>query len=155
MACEVNASGLVIGFRRPIDLSQLVAHADCFWDEQPELGWDGQRQLLKTSIRTLKLARLYGQSAFLYGTSHLAICESLAFNNDSLGCLYWFPYDRLNWPVTTNRTADDRYLPETRFYLEHRDLFVSGQGAGRRRRPSRTGGQSLRADGRGAQRLPL
>lgn len=127
VATEVNASGLTLGFRRPIDLSQLVPNADCFWDEQPRLGWNAEKQQLNTSIRTLKLARLYQQNALLYGTSRLAVCESLAFNYDALGCLYWFQYNRLNWPVTVDHTADDRYLPETRFYLDHRDLFGSGR----------------------------
>lgn len=129
VATEVNAGGFDLGYRQPLDLSMLVPWGDCFWDEGTAFQWDAEKRLLSTGIRTYKLARLYRLHAFTYANrgSRLATCESMAFNYDSMGCLYWFLYGRLNWPVTANQPADDSLMPETRFYRENRDLFRGGE----------------------------
>ena len=126
VATEMNAGGLSVGFRGPIDLSQMLPHGDAFWNEQAMRGWKPDQRLLHSGIRTYKLARLYSQSAFTYTPSRLACSEALAFNGDCMGCLYWFMYAKLNWAVSTDGTADDTFAPETRFYNGHRDLFDEG-----------------------------
>jgi len=127
VATEINAGGMSVGFRGGIiDLSQMLPYGDAYWHEQTMCGWKPDQRKLYTGIRTYKLARLYNQSAFTYTPSRLTCSEALAFNNDGMGCLYWFMYARLNWAVTATRTADETLMPETRFYNGRRELFNQG-----------------------------
>ena len=128
VAVECNASG-IIGheYRRPIDLSLILPNGDAFWAEQTAQGWNAEEGTLRNNIRTLKLSRLFHQSAFTYTSSRLTRGEALAFNYNCLGCLYWFLYGKLNIAVSANRPAEAKMLPETRFFLAHRDLFSQGE----------------------------
>ncbi|MHC4444982.1 MAG: alpha-amylase family protein [Planctomycetota bacterium] len=127
VATEMNAGGISVGFRDGIiDLSQMLPYGDAYWHEQTRCGWKPNRRKLYSGIRTYKLARLYNQCAFTYTPARLTCSEALAFNNDGMGCPYWFMYARLNWAVTATKTADETLAPETRFYNENRGLFNQG-----------------------------
>jgi len=127
VATEMNAGGIGVGFRDGIiDLSQMLPYGDAYWHEQTQCGWKPNRKKLYTGIRTYKIAHLYNQCAFTYTPSSLTCREALAFNNDGMGCPYWFMYARLNWAVSARRTADETLMPETRFYNGRRDLFNQG-----------------------------
>ena len=128
VATEVNPSGLSFhGYRRPIDLSLLAPQGDAFWDEQAALGWDEEKQILNTGIRSYKLARLFHQSLLSYTSYRLAMSESMAFNYNCMGTIYSFLYGRLNWAGAIDSPAHKEMLSEVRFFRENHDLFDNGE----------------------------
>ncbi|HXK60243.1 MAG TPA: beta-galactosidase, partial [Acidobacteriota bacterium] len=133
VAVELNASGIWVGFRHwdkeAIDLSQLLPHGDAFWDEQAETGWEPDKKLLKTAIRSYKAARLFHQTAFMYNNSRSNAHEALAFNYDGLGCLYWFMYGDFGSEHFKNPPleSEQSIIPETRFYSENRSIYAGGE----------------------------
>ena len=127
VACDFNGAGIRYMFRRPFDLSLNAPYGDAYWDEGAVRRWDPEARTLETAIRSYKVARLFDQSMFSYTSYRLAMSESMAFNRDCMGNLYWFLYGKLNWSPACNSPAGAEMLPEVRFYREHRDLFNQGE----------------------------
>lgn len=125
VAVELNACGIYKGYRRPINLSLLLPHGDAFWDEHSAAGWDSEKRLLQSGIRSYKLARLFHQHALLYVLPGLTLCQALAFNHNSLGCPFWFLYARLRYASAPE--AEIKPAPEIRFFHDHRNLFREGE----------------------------
>jgi len=127
VAVEINSSSFTINYPVPVDVSQLLPYVDAFWHEQTEQGWQADSKRFVSSFRSLKLAQRFDASLFSYTPTRLSFCEALAGNVDTVGCPYWFLYGRLNWPPWEPwcyEPSTDLLAPETRFFFEHRELFV-------------------------------
>lgn len=125
VATDANACGMDVSMRAPVDLSLLVPHGDAFWDEHARIAWEPDARILASGVRSYKIARLFSQSALLYSAPGRALCQAMAFNNDTLGCLYGFMYARLRYGWA-GEDANGVPPDEVRFYLAQRQLYADG-----------------------------
>jgi len=111
-----------------IDFARLLPLGNAFWDESygadsPHTKGPGIRN---SRIRSLKVARLYNNSAFVYADTPLEAAESMAFNLNCLGCVAWF-----EWAEITSLHEDRPILPQMkdyiRFFRRHQDLYQNSQ----------------------------
>lgn len=118
---ECNPGGPGDRIRPPVDHGRLLEGGEAFWDEGQPPGYEGGQ--LHTRIRTYKVARRMDNIAFAYATTPLEMAESMAFNRDCLGCIFWFEYGKI-----VARPGSDDPMSETlasfiRFFHSRRDLL--------------------------------
>ncbi len=118
---ECNPQGPREWIHPPIDHGNLLRGGEAFWDEGARSGF--QNGKLQTSIRTYKVARSMDNIAFRYVLTPLEMAESMAFNLDCLGCIYWFEYGEIsNYPGEKN-PVEPKTVPFVRFFHQRRDLL--------------------------------
>jgi hypothetical protein len=125
-AVECNPGGVGCEGRATvgIDFPQLLPLGNAFWDES--YGADSPHAkpvgIRSSRIRTLKVARLFGNSAFVYTDTPLDAAECMAFNLNCLGCVAWF-----EWGETISLHENRPVLPQMkdyiRFFARHQDLY--------------------------------
>jgi hypothetical protein len=112
------------GATRGIDHARLLPLGNAFWDEA--YGPDSPRAkgpgIRRTRIRTMKVARLYNNSAFLYTETPLDAAESMAFNLNCLGCVAWFEWGDIA-PSHGGKLDVEALKPYIRFFTDHQDLY--------------------------------
>ena len=126
--CNPGSVGGAWGAADGIDFARLLPLGNAFWDESygaaslhaKAPGIRGSR------IRSLKVARLYNNSAFVYTDTPLDAAECMAFNLNCLGCVAWF-----EWGELTSLREERPILPGMkdyiRFFNEHQDLYRDSQ----------------------------
>ena len=112
------------GATRGIDHARLLPLGNAFWDEA--YGPDSPRAkgpgIRRTRIRTMKVARLYNNSAFLYTETPLDAAENMAFNLNCLGCVAWFEWGDIA-PSHGGKLDLEALKPYIRFFTDHQDLY--------------------------------
>lgn len=118
---ECNPNGVGATIRPPVDHGRLLQGGEAFWVESGRVGLiDGR---LVSRIRHYKVGRAMNNMTFDYTLTPLEMAESMAFNLDCLGCVFWFEYgDVVSMPGSTEpmSPALERYI---RFYHARRDLL--------------------------------
>lgn len=118
---ECNPNGVRATIRPPVDHGRLLQGGEAFWVESGRVGViKGQ---LVSRIRHYKVGRAMNNMTFDYTLTPLEMAESMAFNLDCLGCVFWFEYgDIVSMPGATEpmSPALERYI---RFYHARRDLL--------------------------------
>ncbi len=106
----------------PVDHGRLVPGGEAIWHEENDRSGyrDGQ---WVSGIRTLKIARAMNNMAFVYNVTPLEIAESIAFNLDSLGCVCWFEYGRIQAMPGKPYPFLDESKTYIRFFNARRDLL--------------------------------
>lgn len=118
---ECNPGGPGDSIQPPVDHGRLLQGGEAFWDEGGPPGYrDGQ---LYTRIRTYKVARGMNNMAFAYVTTPLEMAESLAFNQDCLGCICWFEYGDIVATPGSRTPISAETAPFIRLFHNRRDLF--------------------------------
>jgi hypothetical protein len=103
-----------------VDHGRLLQGGEAFWAEGEFPIYSNGK--LTTRIPIYKTARCTGNIAFTYTTSPLELAESMAFNLDCLGCVWYFEENGVpGHPICEYPTSRERaYI---RFYNQRRDLF--------------------------------
>lgn len=118
---ECNPGGVGGAIHAPVDHGRLLQGGEAYWDESLRPGYrDGK---LLTRIRTFKVARRMDNIAFNYTTSPIEAAETMAFNRDCLGCMYWFEYGKAVERPGMNNPIDPDLQPFIRFFHQRRDLL--------------------------------
>lgn len=118
---ECNPNGVRGTIHPPVDHGRLLQGGEAFWVESGRVGWNNGR--LVSRIRHYKVGRALDNITFDYTLTPLEMAESMAFNMDCLGCVFWFEYgDIVSMPGSKEpmSPALERYI---RFYHTRRDLF--------------------------------
>jgi hypothetical protein len=103
-----------------VDHGRLLQGGEAFWAEGEFPSYSNGK--LRTRIPIYKTARCMGNMAFAYNTNPLELAESMAFNLDCLGCVWYFEEDGIpGHPICDYPTS--RELAYIRFYNQRRDLF--------------------------------
>jgi hypothetical protein len=119
---ECNPGGIGPRIEPPIDHGRLIPGGDAFWDEDVRPSYHDKK--LQTRIRTYKIARRMGNSAFTYVTTPLEMAESMAFNLECLGDICWFEYGRIAANNPGGKDPGDPSLQAfVRFFHQWRELF--------------------------------
>jgi hypothetical protein len=122
--CNPHGVGGGGGAARGIDHAHLLPLGNAFWDEA--YGPDSPRAkgpgIRRTRIRTLKVARLYNNSAFLYTETPLDAAENMAFNLNCMGCVAWFEWGQIA-PSHGGKLDAQALKPYIRFFTNHQDLY--------------------------------
>jgi hypothetical protein len=117
--CNPNGVGEVIV--PPVDHGRLLEGGDAYWVESGRVGLRDGR--LVSRIRNYKVGRALHNMTFDYTLTPLEMAESMAFNQDCLGCITWFEYGRLvAMPGSTNPVSPE-LGPFIRFFQKRRDLL--------------------------------
>lgn len=118
---ECNPNGVGATIRPPVDHGRLLQGGEAFWVESGRVGLIKGR--LVSRIRHYKVGRAMNNMTFDYTLTPLEMAESMAFNLDCLGCVFWFEYGNIvSMPGSTEpmSAALERYI---RFYHARRDLL--------------------------------
>ncbi len=118
---ECNPGGPGDRIRPPVDHGRLLEGGEAFWDEGQAPGYEGGQ--LRTRIRTYKLARRMDNVAFAYSTTPLEMAESMAFNRDCLGCIFWFEYGKIVARPGSEDPMSEALASFIRFFHSRRDLL--------------------------------
>jgi hypothetical protein len=118
---ECNPGGPGNSIQPPVDHGRLLQGGEAFWDEGQRSGYYNGR--FHTRIRTYKVARAFNNMAFAYTTTPLEMAESMAFNQDCLGCVCWFEYAELVALPGSKAPVSPALSPFIRFFHARRDLF--------------------------------
>jgi hypothetical protein len=126
--CNPGGVGSAGGGAVGIDFARLLPLGNAFWDES--YGADSPHAknpgIRSARIRSLKVARLYNNSTFLYTDTPLDAAESMAFNLNCLGCVAWF-----EWGELASLHEDRPILPQMkdhiRFFNKHQDLYRNSE----------------------------
>jgi len=118
---ECNPGGPGDRIRPPVDHGRLLQGGEAFWDEGQAPGYEGGQ--LHTRIRTYKLARRMDNIAFAYATTPLEMAESMAFNRDCLGCIFWFEYGKIVARPGSDDPMSEPLASFIRFFHSRRDLL--------------------------------
>ncbi len=118
---ECNPNGVRATIRPPVDHGRLLQGGEAFWVESGRVGLINGR--LVSRIRHYKVGRAMDNMTFDYTLTPLEMAESMAFNLDCLGCVFWFEYGNIaSMPGSTEpmSPALQRYIG---FYHARRDLL--------------------------------
>jgi hypothetical protein len=126
--CNPGGVGKEGGAATGIDFARLLPLGDAFWDES--YGADSPHNknpgIRNSRIRSLKVARLYKNAAFVYTDTPLDAAECMAFNLNCLGCVTWF-----EWGEMISLHEDRPTLPQMkdyiRFFNQHQDFYRDSQ----------------------------
>ncbi len=118
---ECNPGGPGDSIQPPVDHGRLLQGGEAFWDEGRRSGFYNGR--FHSRIRTYKVARSLNNMAFAYTTTPLEMAESMAFNQDCLGCVCWFEYGELTALPGSKAPVSPALAPFIRFFHTRRDLF--------------------------------
>jgi hypothetical protein len=119
---ECNPTGPGERITPPVDHARLIPGGEAFWDEMtPRPGIRNGR--LYTRICTYKVARRMNNLAFAYVINPLEAAESMAFNQDCLGCIVWFEYGRFSALPEANVPLSESMRPYVDFFHRRRDLL--------------------------------
>lgn len=122
---ECNPGGIRNSIQPPIDHGRLLEGGEAFWDEGRPPGF--QDDHLQSRIRTYKVARRMNNMAFAYCTTPLEMAESMAFNQDCLGCIVWFEYGTVVAKPGSTEPFSNKLAPYIQFYKSRRNLFDGTQ----------------------------
>jgi len=118
---ECNPNGVGATIRPPVDHGRLLQGGEAFWVESGRVGLINGR--LVSRIRHYKVGRAMDNMTFDYTLTPLEMADSMAYNLDCLGCVFWFEYGNIvSMPGSTEpmSAALERYI---RFYHARRDLL--------------------------------
>jgi hypothetical protein len=118
---ECNPGGPGNSIEPPVDHGRLLQGGEAFWDEGRRSGYYGGQ--FHSRIRTYKVARALNNMAFAYTTTPLELAESMAFNQDCLGCVCWFEYGTMVAQPGSKAPVSRSLAPFIRFFHARRDLF--------------------------------
>ncbi len=142
--CNRTASGAMI--RPPVDHGRLLQGGEAFWVESGRVGWINGRL---SRIRHYKVGRAMNNMTFDYTLTPLEMAESMAFNLDCLGCVFWFEYGNIVSMPGSNEPMSPALQRYIRFYHDRRDLLRRCPcGRRRRRAPQLSLAGLWRAEGR-------
>lgn len=103
-----------------VDHGRLLQGGEAFWAEGEFPGYSDST--LTTRIPIYKTARCMGNMAFTYNTNPLELAESMAFNLDCLGCVWYFEENGIpGHPIC--ESPNPRESTYIHFYNRRRDLF--------------------------------
>jgi hypothetical protein len=118
---ECNPNGVGATIHPPVDHGRLLQGGEAYWVESGRVGWASGR--LASRIRHYKVGRAMNNITFDYTLTPLEMAESMAFNQDCLGCILWFEYGNIvSQPAAKEpmSPALERYV---RFYHARHDLL--------------------------------
>ena len=122
--CNPGGVGKEGGAATGIDFARLLPLGNAFWDESYGLDSPHSKPpgIKNSRIRSMKVGRLYNNSAFVYTDTPLDAAECMAFNLNCLGCVTWF-----EWGEMISLHEDRPTLPQLkdyiRFFSKHQDLY--------------------------------
>jgi hypothetical protein len=118
---ECNPNGVGATIRPPIDHGRLLQGGEAYWVESGRVGWIKGRLLSR--IRHYKVGRAMDNITFDYTLTRLEMAESMAFNFDCLGCVFWFEYGNIVSMPGANEPMSPALERSIRFYHARRDLL--------------------------------
>ncbi len=122
---ECNPGGVGAAIRPPVDHGRLLQGGEAYWVESGRIGFRDGR--LVSRIRNYKVGRAMDNMTFDYTLTPLEMAESMAFNLDCLGCVFWFEYGDIVAMPGVQEPMSKRLEPSIRFFHRRRDLLRGAQ----------------------------
>ena len=117
---ECNPGGPGNYLRASMDHSRQLRGGEAFWREGHSHPGFKDGKLVHTRIRDYKVGRRMNNTAFCYNSKPLSLAESMAFNLDCLGCVYWFQNGKI---LPSSPAERAKLAPFIRFFHKRRDLL--------------------------------